>query len=198
MFSVLQLSHLFRSRYSPENSLCTAAFVMLVIEPTMLFEVSFALSFIAVMAIVFVGQPLTEMLYCKNFTLRTVVSSVTISTLCVVATAPLISYAFGVVSLLSIVVTPLALVTAQIAIISSLLALVLPHSAAEVVMRAAEWCGTVQNSLVEWSVSSGIGFAEYRLDGTSLVVIYAVMVLLVLLSFGFKWQQRQRAKDILE
>lgn len=186
MFSVLQLSHISRSRYSPENSLFAAAFIMLIVEPTMLFEIAFQLSFIAVMAIVFVGAPLNRMLGVRIPLLRGVVSGLVISLVCVVATAPLISHTFGVVSVLSIFVTPVALVTTQIIIISSLLALILPTSAAEVVMRAAEWCGTVQNRIVEWSVSPKIGFAEYQIGEGMMIAIYVVMVLIVVLSFGCK------------
>ena len=48
MFSVLQLSHLTCNKYSQENAICSAAFIMLSLKPQMLFELSFDLSFIAV------------------------------------------------------------------------------------------------------------------------------------------------------
>ena len=53
-------------------------------------------------------------------------------------------------------------------------------------MRAAEWCGTVQNRIVEWSVSPKIGFAEYQIGEEMMIAIYVVMVLSVVLSFGCK------------
>ena len=190
MFSVLQLSHMARSRYAVENAIATTAFAMLTIEPTMLFELSFALSFVAVMAIVFVGKPLIDSLDCKGGILREIVSVIVVSTVCVFATAPIISHSFGVVSWLSIVVTPLALVTAQIIIISAFITLISPLPLAQVAARAAEWCGEVQNRVVEWSVSTGVGYAELRIDSTTLWITYGIMIVVVLICFGFKWKER--------
>ena len=192
MFSVLQLSHMARSRYAVENAIATTAFIMLAVEPTMLFELSFMLSFVAVMAIVFVGKPLIESIDCRGGFLRDIVGGVVVSTVCVVATAPLISYSFGVVSWLSIVITPIALVSAQIIIISTFVALVAPLPLARIAARAAEWCGEMQNRLVEWSVDTGIGYAELRIDDTTLWITYGVMTLVVLICFGFKWEERKK------
>lgn len=185
MFSVLQLSHLTRSRYSQENSICTAAFVMLALSPTMLFELSFSLSFIAVLAIIFVGQPINSMLRFRGAA-KPIMDGIVISTVCVLATMPLISNSFGVISTLSIFVTPLALISAQIIIISSLLALIAPQPVAQIVLQAAEWCADVQNRVVAWSVEQGIGFAEVRISDTTTAILYAAMTLLILTLLGFK------------
>ena len=192
MFSVLQLSHLVRNRYSQENSVCTTAFIMLAIEPTILFELSFSLSFIAVMAIIFVGAPISRAIYIRNPFLREVVKGVIISTACVVATAPLISNSFGVISLLSIILTPIALVSAQIIIISSLLSIALPGAAAVITFRAAEWVASLQNSTISWVVERGVGFIELRISEGIMVAIYIVMALLLLLGFGICREEDSR------
>ena len=186
MFSVLQLSYLAKSRHLPENSLFLTAFIMLAVNPYMLFELSFNLSFVAVAAILFVARPIINMIHYIGFG-KGVVDGVVISTACVVATMPLISHCFGVVSLLSIVVTPLALLTSQIMIVCNLAALFLPDPAAKVVAQSATWCGDVQNRVVELFARFGVGYAELQIDSLTLMLSYVVLVLLVLLSFGFRW-----------
>lgn len=117
-----------------------------------------------------------------------IISGVVISTVCVVATAPLISYSFGIVSWLSIIVTPLALITAQIIIISTFVALLSPLPIANIAAQVAQWCGTVQNRFVAWSVESGIGYTELRIDFMTLMVVYGLMALLLALMLGIKYR----------
>ncbi len=195
MFSVLQLSHLTRNRYSQENSISTAAFIMLAFRPTMLFELSFCLSFIAVLAIVFVYKPFSAIFYCRSRIVRECVNTIMLSIICVYATAPLISNSFGIISLLSIILTPPALITAQIIIISSLLALIAPLPLARILFSAAEWCADIQNRVIEWAVSGGYGYVEYRIDENTMMIIYLVMVVLLLLGFGLKYTPPQEKME---
>ena len=188
MFSVLQLSYIAKSRHLPENSLCATAFIMLAFNPYMLFELSFELSFVAVMAILFVARPIISAVRCRGWA-KSVVDMLAISTACVIATAPLVSNSFGVVSLLSIVVTPLALVASQVIIVCNIAALVLPEAAAHITAQSAAWCGAVQNNIVEWFVSTGFGYAEYRMDSDAMTLCYTLLALLVLLSLGIGWEK---------
>ena len=186
MFSTLQISHIVRSRYSQENSIFTAAFCMLALKPTMLFEISFTLSFVAVMAIIFISKPINSANECKNPLLRELMNGFMVSAACVLATIPLISNTFGIISTLSIFITPVVLIFTQIIIISSLLALVMPHAVAQAIFRAAEWCAEIQNLIIEKVVAVRIGYAELRIEDSTMAIIYAVLVFLVILNFGFK------------
>ena len=192
MFSTLQISHLTRNRYSQENSIFTAAFCMLALKPTMLFEISFTLSFIAVMAIIFISKPINSGNDCKNPILRELMNGFIVSCACVLATIPLVSNTFGIVSTLSVFITPVVLIFSQIIIISSLLALAMPYTVAQSIFRAAEWCADIQNLIVEKAVATRIGYAELRIDDRTMVIIYAVMVFLLILSFGFKETEEKR------
>lgn len=186
MFSVLQLSYISKSRHLPENSLFATAFIMLAVNPYMLFELSFDLSFVAVAAIIFVARPIIDLIGCRGFVLKGIVDGIVVSTACVLATAPLISNCFGVISVLSIVITPIALITSQVIIVCNLAALVLPLSAAHIPAQAAEWCGTVQTSIVAWTTEWGVGYAHLQIGDGVLIAVYAVMVLLLVASFGFR------------
>ena len=154
----------------------------------MLFELSFQLSFVAVMAILFVARPIISTIGCRGV-VKSVVDTVAVSTACVVATAPLVSNCFGVVSLLSIVTTPLALLFSQIIIVCNLTALVLPEAVARITAQSAAWCGDVQNGIVEWLASTGIGYAELRISSTEMIACYIILALVVLLSFGIRWER---------
>lgn len=192
MFSVLQLSYISKSRHLPENSLFATAFIMLAVDPYMLFEMSFALSFVAVAAIIFVARPIIEAIDCRGFLLKGAIDGAVVSTACVVATAPLISNSFGVISVLSIFITPVAIVTAQMIIVCSIASLILPLSVAQITAQAAVWCGSVQNSIVAWSTQWGVGYAHLQISDGAMVAIYAVMALLLVLSFGLKSEEPNR------
>ena len=191
MFTVLQLSYMAKSRHLPENSVCATAFIMLAFDPYMLFELSFSLSFTAVAAIIFVARPLIGMIRVKGV-LKGIIDMVVVSTVCVIATAPLISHSFGVVSQLSILITPLVIVTAQVIIVCSLAALVLPQGEARIVAQSAEWCGGVQNEIVRAFTEPKLGFVAMQIDDATMWLCYAVMMALVVVSFGFKWEKEQK------
>ena len=195
MFTVLQLSYLARTRHLPENSVCATAFIMLAFDPYMLFELSFTLSFTAVVAIIFVARPLICMIRAKGM-LKGVVDMVVVSVVCVIATAPLISHSFGVVSLLSILITPLVIVTAQVIIVCNLAALVLPQGVARIVAQSAEWCGSVQNEIVRAFTQPKLGFVALQIDGATMWLCYVVMIVLLVLSFGFKWEKEREDGQI--
>ncbi len=191
MFSVLQLSLGTRGVHSAANSLFAAAFIMVALEPTTLFDISFTLSFSAVAGIIFVGRPLCSMLRGRNPILNAVTDSVVISIVCTLATMPIISEIFGVVSLLSVVINPIVIFIAQIVIILSFATLSLPPSAAQFTGAAAEWCGSVQNSIVCYADSVGIGYVSTQSTPAITLTLYAIFALMILFSLGCK-----RTKDL--
>jgi hypothetical protein len=72
-----------------------------------------------------------------------------------------------------------------------MLALVMPHSIAQTLFRAAEWCADIQNSFIERAVEMGIGYTELRIEDSTTAIIYATMALLLIISFGFKAKKEQ-------
>lgn len=189
MFSVMQLSYLSSNSYTSANAISLTAFVMLIADPYLIFDLSFRLSFVAVMAIIFICRPLMAALHTKRGLLNMLVETMVISIVCTAATMPIVSNSFGVVSLISILVNPLVLITAQIVIILSLSALVMPSAAAVAAANGAEWCCKVQNMLIEGCVNSGIGYAEVRLSDGVVAAIYGVAVVIVIILFGVKYKE---------
>lgn len=184
MFSVLQLSLGTRGVHSAANSLFAAAFIMVALEPATLFDISFTLSFSAVAGIIFVGKPLCNMLRGKSPVLNAVTDSLVISVVCTLATMPIISETFGVVSLLSVAVNPIVIFIAQIVIMLSFATLCLPQSVAQYTGAAAEWCGSVQNSVVSFADSVGIGYVSTQSTPAITLTLYAFFALMIVLSLG--------------
>lgn len=186
MFSTLQLSLNTRGVHSAANSLFLAAFIMLSIEPTALFDISFSLSFCAVAGIIFVGKPLCDMLRGENPIVNAISNSVVISVVCTLATMPIISEVFGVVSLLSIIVNPIVIFISQIVIILSFATLALPQSIAQFTAQAAGWCGTIQNKVVTFAGSFDVGYAQTQSDHITTITLYAIFFVAIIISLGCK------------
>ena len=192
MFSILQLSYLTRSMHSTENSVAATAFIMVAIDPYLIFDISFTLSLSAVVAIIFVGRGALSSLHTKSYILNKLIDTFTISTLCSIATLPIISNSFGTISLLGILLIPIILITAELAIIFTLSALILPHSAASIAAEAAQWCGALQNSIVQTSLKPHIGYFQYTMSDQAVTAVYAIFATLIVLTLGFK--EKKRAK----
>lgn len=195
MFSVLNICYIFGWHQLNSSPVSVAALVMLVIDPTLLFDLSFILSFVAVIAIVEVGSPLCRILSVSNRRLRELINSLVISTVCVAATLPIVSLCFGTVSTLSIFITPLVLIFAQLTLIYGLIMVVVPDVVARSFVEPILWCNDVGNSIVKWSVGADFGFGHLNIGFTGCVVYYVVVVILLLLSWGIGREDDILAKN---
>ncbi len=179
MFSLLQLAALFSRRYNSLNSLYTAAVMILCCDPAALYDISFRLSFVAVVGILLVGAPLSWRLRSGNFVVDFVVTSIVIGAISTIATAPLISHYFGYVVVLSPITTAPLLLTLTVIILSSILWVIAPLPLlAPVASYAIECAVTIQNYIVAWFASWGYGLVDYRLEGELLGVAYIAMLLI--------------------
>ena len=96
MFSCINLAGIFRAESSGLNNLSFAGFIMLLISPSMLFQVGFQLSFSAVAGILLLSPRLEEMLKKKSKNLpRALLSAISVTLSAQIATFPLIIIHFG-------------------------------------------------------------------------------------------------------
>jgi competence protein ComEC len=96
MLSVLQLSLATSARYNSLNALAVTVFAMLVYRPSYLFDISFQLSFLAVLGIL-VCVPIIERFLSKHKTknfFKPIIQNATISLSAQAFTAPIIIYNF--------------------------------------------------------------------------------------------------------
>lgn len=114
MLTVASASTLFRRRSKTYNALFASAFMMLVYSPRYLFDVSFQLSYVAVLSILMFQKPLEQMLEPKHPWMGKCWSLLTVSLAAQLGTLPLVLYYFHQASnifwLSGFVVIPLATV----------------------------------------------------------------------------------------
>lgn len=94
MFSFLLVAELFNRKIPPENSLAASAFVLLIINPLMIINVGFQLSFIAVIGIMFIYKRLNEFWQPNNIIVKYVWQLVAVSLAAQLVTAPVSIYYF--------------------------------------------------------------------------------------------------------
>lgn len=204
MFSLLQLS-LFRSdSYSGINSLSTAAFISLCWNPNLIYDAGFQLSYIAVAAILLWGVPL-----CRKFRLslsdvgrigeclqrvaNALISTIIIGVVATIATAPLISHMFGVVSIVGVVLNPLIVAISTVAVGFLVVWLFVPlEPLCSFISLIVRLSTDAMNLLAGWFAHEPWATLEYRLSGVATVAIYALMVALTIAVSHFMKEKGDR------
>ncbi len=116
LFTLMSLGRLLGGDVSPVSSLSLAAMVMLVFSPHLLFDVSFQLSFAAVLSIVLLAPPLQKVMgvYKHGAVYRYAVNLLILSLVAQIGVLPFVWYYFGMFPLYFLVtnifVVPLAFV----------------------------------------------------------------------------------------
>ena len=196
MFSVAQFCIASVRGYASGNVLCATAFVMLVVKPDLLFDLSFRMSMLAVAGIIFWGVPAMRAVSISSRPLRMVVDTMIIGSVAALWVAPLVSHAFGVVSILGVVLNPILALTAPVVLLATLLTLVLPMPVATLTARVAEWAAVAQNEVVartaEWSGSA----VDYTASEWVLWAIYAIYGAITLVLAGFRRRKASLFQDI--
>lgn len=210
MFTLLQLAISASRGGEPLNRLAGVAALMLLWDGRWLYDAGFRLSFISVAAIIEWGLPLTwwrvrhmsewdraryetdklERLNSRwgwlhlagSRLAQGVWAAFAISIAASVATMPLVSEMFGVVTLWSIVAGPVMVWLCSIVVGATMLHIVigggmLTHITGSIV----EWAGSTMNTIAEWCSSFGTLIADYQLSPLWTVVCYAGFVVATVL-----------------
>ena len=123
LFTLMSLGRCLRQETSSVSSLAFAAVAMLLFSPHLLFDVSFQLSFSAVLAILLLAQPLQRLLKVdeRGTVYRYLVNMFILSFVAQIGTLPFVWYHFGVLPLYSLLtnifVVPLAFVIILLAVV---------------------------------------------------------------------------------
>lgn len=184
MFSALQISFASLRNYSSINILAATAFVMLVFDSHLLFDISFQLSFIAVAAILLWAMPLIRVCHTRNRFVDTLVSVIFVGAAATISTIPLISSTFSIVSVVGILINPLVILLANATLLSGILTFAIPRLGA-----IAVWCAEWQNRTVEWAASLPYGHFSITLPEWAVWLAYAVMVMVTFLFSLFRGEK---------
>ena len=177
MFGMMQIGLAVSVEQNSLNTICGAALLMLTASPHYLFDVSFQLSFVAVVGIALWFPLLYSRIRSESRLLNRVWSLVLVGVCATVAVLPLVAYVFGRVSLLGVVMGPLLVVLAQITIVAGLLWCALPVEALSGVFRSVLGASVGwQNDIVGAVARLPFCAVEWRPSMLGVVIIYLAML----------------------
>lgn len=185
MCSILQLSFFSASSYYAMNAWAASAMAMLMWRPAWLLDIGFQLSFVAVAALLLWGVPLCTRCRSRFRPLNALLHALIIGCTASLATAPLTSYAFGLVPLVGFVLNPVVVFLGTVVVGGGLTLLLLPFLTpmlAPIALTAASWLNRVAEKA---SAYEGAALEE-QLSGGVVGVIYLLFLLITLLVWSIE------------
>ncbi|MDR2935720.1 MAG: ComEC/Rec2 family competence protein [Rikenellaceae bacterium] len=218
MLSMLQFSLMTVWRYNSYNALFSSAFVLLLINPYYLYDISFQMSYLAVFSILFFyprfnrwfgARSLERKLtlceehsrgimragwWCLRSLFSMSATALLIGLAAQIAVAPLVGYTFGRIPLLALLINPVV-----VPLVTVIMTVALAYLMLGGIPLLGGWIGEVtavlfrwQNKLVYWTASSpGASVEQVAFSGTMLLVVYALLIFVLLF---IKWQEQTAAK----
>jgi len=175
MLSFIVIGEALNRKINPFNSLAAAAFLLLVFNPNMLFEIGFQLSFAALTGIFLLYKPIYKAIYIRSKFADKVWQLMAMSTAAQVATLPFTLYYFGQFPLYflltNILVVPLS-------------AIVIYAGIATVIFSFVPWLGDAVSWVMIWiaKIMNGIVQGVESLPGALVSNIYIHPVSALLLA----------------
>jgi len=177
MLSAAQIALGASVRGNGYNIVLGTATLMLAVRPFALFDVSFQLSFAAVLSILFLYPRLYRRRLSRNRIADALWSSLLVGAAAQIGTLPLVAYHFGNIPLLALPINPVVILTAFAAICAGLVWLLCPIAPVGAVCgTAAEHALRIQTALVERTAS--LPFAavtDLRIDAPFVCGLYLLL-----------------------
>lgn len=190
MFSALQFAIASGSSYRSANILATVAMVMLAVRPSLILDVSFQLSVVAVAAIIYWAVPLCASLRTRNPILNLLTSTVVIGAVCTLATAPLVAHWFGRVALVGVVLNPLVVILGYILVALAVATIFVPTSWTWVAQAAGAIAET-ENRCVAVAAQLDWSHFTLRIEWWAVAIIYIVAIAITEI-----WRRKPRKKSL--
>ncbi|MEG1588544.1 MAG: ComEC/Rec2 family competence protein [Mucinivorans sp.] len=194
MFSLLQVGLMSSRSFSSLNILSTAAVLMLAFKADYLFDIGFQLSFLAMVGIVTLYEPISSLLKIRNRILNAIWNVTVISLSAEVAVLPLVAYYFGQIPLMGLVMNLAVWLTVPVITVGTLVFLI---TWIGVVGTATMWVAVAQNYIVSlfaphWWVSiEGLTIPIY-------VCLAAYAILITLAAVFIKIRAKSARRQILQ
>ena len=188
MFSALQFALASGNRYVAMNLLGGVATVLVLLQPDLLYDIGFQLSFIAVAAILCGAVPLVRPI--RGGALRWLAGTLAAGLCASAAVAPLIAFRFGSVSFVGAAVNPFAALTAQAIVGGAVLWLCLPFEGLRPGVEGwLEGVVRFQNAAVEAVAGWEHAACELSLTAGQTAAIYLFFVVATL--FGWSLERKK-------
>ena len=172
MCTLLQAALAVGSEYVGLNALAAAAFGMLLWNPAWIGDIGFQLSFVAVAAILLWAVPLCRRLHGRHRVLNALTDTVAVGAVATLATAPLVSHAFGVVPVAGLLLNPAVIPLAGIVVLCGVAGLFVPE-----ICRAGEGAADLLDLLARTTASVPGAAVEYALSTRATVACYVFFVI---------------------
>ncbi len=155
------------------NVMAATAAVLLLLDPSQLFDVSFQLSIIAVLSIMLCYKPVFDLVRTRRRWMDAFVGTFTVGVVATVGTAPLVAYYFSNFPLVGLLVNPPVILTSNILVLLSLGWIVAPL---DLLQQAAGWAighvAKLQNDIVWGAASLPGAAAEVHLSAAGVGLVY--------------------------
>lgn len=199
MFVIFQLLNTISQRKAPIENLSLTAIIMLLYDSSMLYSISFQLSFVAVLAILVWGVPLLSLLSGSMMTYegprrepryRSVLRRVklwlcelfTISLVATLAVIPLTCYYFGTLSLWSVVTSPLMVPLCGGVVCTIFVWILFPIPILAPMLGAVVGKAVgLMNDVAHWCSEVGWLNASWRMSAVECIMVYVVLITMTLL-----------------
>lgn len=173
MFTGVQLALASSRKGDSLNILLGTASVMLLINPNYLYDISFQLSFVAVLGIFMLYNPLYKLVRTRFRAVNALWAVIIIGVAASLATMPLVSYYFGRIPVIGIVMNPLVVATANITVLFSLLWIIMPFGFLNGIFSAViGFSAGLQNDIVEFCATKSWASAQVGLSGWQTIFVY--------------------------
>lgn len=193
IFVVAQMALVYGTSKSAINLLTGAASVMLLLNPNNLYDISFQLSFVAVVGISLGYAPLMDMVAERGSRrwLRSLAGVVVVGLCSTVATLPLVAHTFSVVSLVGIFLNPLVILTAEIIVLLGFIWVTLPLDCLQSAMSSLiGGAASLQNRVVEGVAAMPWSALEVTMPHW--VVVGSYLLMGVGIAVSLVWKDRKR------
>ena len=191
MFTALQLSVAADSNYISLNILAFTAFMMLVYRPDNLFDISFQLSFIAVVAIIVWGIPLMGLLRTHIGWIDALSTTMVVGLVASIATMPLVAYTFGTVSIVGVLLNPIVILCAYAIVMLAIIWIAIPIPQLAGLFGALLSAVSIAlNFVVEWVASWQWSAIDFTLPVWAVWTIYGVAIAITIVISNIKPKKR--------
>ena len=185
MFSLLQLSITSLKSYNSVNILSATAFVMLLFDTHLLFDISFELSFLAVAGILLWAVPLYRLARTRFRIVNSLIAVMCVGVASTLVTLPLVASTFSVVSLVGVLINPVVILLAYGVVVCGVVALAIP-AVAPLALAFAEW----QNWVVVKAAELPYSHFDCGLSEGAMWAIYALFLVVTLIFFVVPTKKR--------
>lgn len=186
MFTIIAIGSNLKRKGNIYNSIGTSALILMIIEPKVIFEVGFQLSYLALIAIVFFQPRIANLLKIKNILLRKLWQLTSVSLAAQIGTAPIALYYFHQFPVYFWLSNLIVIPAAAIILYSTFLFFIIsgiPFLAGKLAFILDEFISFVMRSIQLISQFPNSVIDNVYISNSSLITIYLLLIFVIFYIF---------------